>query len=86
MLTNAIKTGALQNFEQRSFLTSHNVRRITTASTLLQWNNCLYTRIYIAALFDEISSRNNKNERNDNNFTFRSLHVLIDCTLTGRKY
>ena len=40
---------------------------------LLQWNNC----IYIAALFDEISSQNNKSERNDNIFirTFRSPHV-----------
>ena len=50
---------------------------ITTAAThtahvpimhaLLQRNNCIY-HVYIAALFDEISSRNNKSERNYNSF------------------
>ena len=68
----------------RRYVAPHNVRRCFHNDScnararfmhaLLQWIDC----IYIAALFDEISSRNNKRERNDNIFirTFRSPHVF----------
>ena len=88
----AIKTGVTilwtkKYFEIRirllRYVAPHNVRRcfhndscsasVRNMHALLQENNC----IYIVALFEEISSRNNKSERNENIFIriFRSPHV-----------
>ena len=55
---------------KRGFHNDSCIARVRIMHALLRWNNC----IHIAALFAEISSRNNKSERNDNSFirTFRS--------------